>query len=627
MSSNSNGNPAAAFELALGQFQEGRLTESLALCTQILRTIPDHADATHLSGMIHARTGNNEQALLLLRAAEKLNPENPAVLANLGNVLSSLRRFDEALSCYDRATTLLPTAGEIHSLRGNALRKSGQFEAALAAYVKALALNPGDAETLCNQGIVLKELGRYDQAVRSCDAAIALQPRMAQAHANRGAALAANNRHKEALSSLNTACELAPAIALIHMHMGISFHALGQFQFATEKYRQAISLNPTDANAHHNLGISLLHLRQHEAALESFENALSLNSQLADVHVNRGLALAETGKPAEALVSYEQAIKINPALRIAHRNQGHLYLQLAQYEKGWEKLEWRLISNDNKVNQRLFSKPLWLGQEALAGKTVLLHSEQGLGDTLQFCRYARHVSALGARVILEVQQPLLRLLHGLDGVSEVVIRNNTPPAFDFHCPLMSLPLALKKSIGSTPAACTPIRANDSQVKVWQARLQNRTRPRIGFVWRGNQQHKNDHNRSIPLPVFTNLLDGEFEFICLQKEMDETERQILTAIPGILQAGEHLQDFSDTAALCETLDLIITVDTSVAHLAGSMGKPVWILLPFNPDWRWMLERSDTPWYPSARLYRSERLQGWQHVIAKVREDLQLWEKPG
>lgn len=625
MPSNSNGNPAAAFELALGQFHEGRLTESLALCTQILRTIPDHADATHLSGMIHARTGNSEQALQLLRAAEKLHPENPAVLANLGNVLSSLRRFDEALSCYDRATALLPTAGEIHSLRGNALRKSGQFEAALAAYEKALTLNPGDAETLCNQGIVLKELGRHDLAVRSCDAAIALQPRMAQAHANRGAALAANNRHKEALLSLNTACELAPAIALIHMHMGISLHALGEYQVATEKYRQAISLNPADANAHHNLGISLLHLRQHEAALESFESALSLNSQLADVHVNRGLALAETGKTVEALVSYEQAIKINPALRIAHRNQSHLYLQLGQYEKGWEKLEWRLMSNDNKVNQRLFSKPLWLGNEPVAGKTVLLHSEQGLGDTLQFCRYARHVSALGARVILEVQQPLLRLLQGLDGTSDVVAQNNTPSSFDFHCPLMSLPHALKNSVGSAPAACTPIRADDSQVAVWQARLKNRTRPRIGFVWRGNKQHKNDHNRSIQLPDFTNLLNGEFEFICLQKEMSDAERQILTAMPGILQAGEHLKDFSDTAALCEVIDLIITVDTSVAHLAGSMGKQVWILLPFNPDWRWMLERSDTPWYPSARLYRAERLQGWQHVIANVRADLQLWER--
>jgi hypothetical protein len=366
-------------------------------------------------------------------------------------------------------------------------------------------------------------------------------------------------------------------------------------------------------------------LRLHHSALESFGRALALNGQLADAHVNRGLVLAEMGNHPEARASYEQAIAINPALRIAHRNLSHLYLQLGEYEKGWEKLEWRLVSNDTKTKQRLFPQPLWLGRELLAGKTILLHSEQGLGDTLQFCRYARHVSALGARVILEVQPPLLNLLAGLEGVTEVVSQGATLPAFDFHCPLMSLPLALKKSIGSAPATCSPIQANSAKVEAWQARLGNKTRPRIGIVWRGNPQHKNDHNRSIPLAEFTSLFSSEFEFICLQKEMNDVERNAMAARPDFLMTGEQLHDFSDTAALCGSLDLIISVDTSVAHLAGSMGKPVWILLPFNPDWRWMLKRTDTPWYPSARLYRSDRLQGWTYVIEKVRADLAQWAK--
>lgn len=618
---------ADVFQRALTHFEQGRPTEALTLCNEILRATPDHGDALHLSGMVHAQSGNLQHAAELLHRTLEIDPRNAAAHANYGNVLSSMQRFDEAIDCYDQAIMLLPSVAELHAFRGNALRKCGRFEAAVSSFDQALALNPDDAETHCNRAIALKELRRYDLAVAGYDAALLLNPSSVPAFANRGVALAAMNRHEAAISSLQQAKKLAPQVPYIHLQMGISLHALGHFDAAVENYRNAIALNAGNADAHHNLGITLLHLRQHEAALDSFNHAISLNGKLVDAHVNRGLALAETGNHNEAIASYEQAIKLDPNLRIAHRNLSHLYLQLGQYEKGWEKLEWRLISNDNKINQRLFQQPLWLGREPLAGKTILLHSEQGLGDTLQFSRYARHVSALGARVILEVQQPLLRLLTGLEGVAEVVPQGSTLPAFAFHCPLMSLPLALKSVIGSTPAACTPVRADSTRVEAWQSRLGVRSQPRIGFAWRGNQQHKNDHNRSIPLAVFSRLLGGDFEFVCLQKEMNDDEQKTMDSLPHILRAAEHLQDFSDTAALCETLDLIITVDTSVAHLAGAMGKPVWILLPFNPDWRWMLERADTPWYPSARLYRSDRLQGWQRVIENVRADLAQWAKAG
>ena len=618
---------ADQFQLALSCFQQGKFTEALTLCNKILLSFPDHSDATHLSGMIHAQSGNLQEAAALLQRTVLTDPENAAAQANFGKVLSSLKKADEALICFDRALNILPDVAELHALRGNALRKSGRFEESVTAFDRALALNPSDAESHCNRAIALKELHRYELAVAGYDAALLLNPSSVPALANRGVALMAMSRYEAALSSLERAREIAPNIPYIHVQMGISQHALGRFEAAMESYRTAIALQPDNADAHHNLGISLLQLKQHESALESFERAIALDGQLADAYVNRGLTLAETGKHADAMTSYQQAIAIKPALRIAHRNLGHLYLQLGEFDKGWEKLEWRLIGNDNRPNRRLFPQPVWLGQESISGETILLHSEQGLGDTLQFCRYARHVAALGAKVILEVQPPLLRLLAGLEGVSAVVTQGSQLPPFDFHCPLMSLPLALKQTVGSAPIACTSIRADTAQVEAWKARLGPRIRPRVGVVWRGNPQHKNDHNRSIPLPVFTHLLGGDFDFICLQKDRTEAEQKIIDSYPGILRFDEHLQDFSDTAALSTLLDLIITVDTSVAHLAGSMGKPVWILLPFNPDWRWMLERSDTPWYPSARLYRSDRRLGWQSLVQDVRRDLSRWNGSG
>jgi len=276
--------------------------------------------------------------------------------------------------------------------------------------------------------------------------------------------------------------------------------------------------------------------------------------------------------------------------------------------------------NEGREQQRKFTQLQWLGRESIAAKTILLHSEQGLGDTIQFCRYAKQVAALGASVILEVQQPLLGLLRSLDGVTTLLQKGSVLPPFDLHCPLMSLPLAMQARIDNIPSAQGYLKADAAKVAEWQTRLGAKTRPRIGLVWSGNHLHKNDQNRSIPLTEFAQLLSDDFEFVCLQKDVKPADQETMAAHPEIRRFGAELNDFSDTAALCELLDLVISVDTSVAHLAGALGRPVWILLPFNPDWRWMLEREDTPWYASARLYRGDRLAGWSDIVTKVRVDL-------
>lgn len=549
-------------------------------------------------------------------------PDTAEIHVSRGNALMAQRQFAAAVECYEKAIALKPGFAEPHIQRGNALRKLGRFESAVASYDQALALLPDHAETHCNRAIALKELKQFELAVAGYDRAIALNSAFIAAHANRGVALAALNRHKAAVTSFDQANTLHPGIAFTHLHRGISLHALGRYQAAVEAYRQAIALDGNSAEAHHNLGIALLQLRQHEAAISSFDRAIALKPEFADAHANRALAFHETRQHAAAIANYEQAIALQPTLRIAHRNLSHLYLQLGDYEKGWQEFEWRSRNEEHQAGRRTFTQPQWLGQESLTGKTILLHSEQGLGDTLQFCRYAKQVAALGASVILEVQKPLIGLLKGLDGITTLLPKMSVLPPFDLHCPLMSLPLALKASIASIPSAGGYLKAEAGKIAEWQSRLGRKTKPRIGLVWSGNALHKNDRNRSIPLADFTRLLSGDFEYVCLQKEVKPADQASLAAHPEIRRFSAELNDFSDTAALCELLDLIISVDTSVAHLAGALGRPVWILLPFNPDWRWLLAREDTPWYASARLYREERIAGWSKVLARVRDDLRL-----
>ncbi|MBY0270566.1 MAG: tetratricopeptide repeat protein [Burkholderiales bacterium] len=587
MSDDATANATAALttlQQALALHQGGQLAQAQALYDRVLQWQPENFDALHLSGLIAFQSKNPARAVELINRALAVNPDHADAHANMGN----------------------------------ALRKLGQFESALASYDTAIRLRPEHAESHFNRGIALKELGQYALAVSSYDQAIALNPGLMPAYANRGVALAALDRHESAIASFDHAINLKPGIAYSHLHRGISLHAMGRYPEAAASYRQAIALEPANAEAHHNLGISLIQLRQHEAAIASIDRAIALKPGFAEAYVNRALAFHEIRQHQAAMADYRQAIALQPKLRIAHRNLSHLHLLLGDYEQGWEEFEWRLRGDDGEDRQGRFSQPLWLGRESLAGKTILLHSEQGLGDTIQFCRYAKLVADLGARVILEVQKPLLKLFANLDGVALLVSKGGVLPPFQFHCPLMSLPLAFRTRLDNIPAAGGYLRADAGKIEAWRARLGTKTKPRVGLVWSGNPLQKNNHNRSIPLAVLTGLLDSQFEYVSLQKEANEADRKILGAHPAI--RCFELDDLSDTAALCELLDLVISVDTSVAHLTGALGRPVWIPLGFNADWRYLLERADSPWYASARLYREDRLKGWNEVVANIRADL-------
>ncbi len=346
--------------------------------------------------------------------------------------------------------------------------------------------------------------------------------------------------------------------------------------------------------------------------------AIALRRGYAEAYNNSGAALYLLKRYDEARANFDQALARDANYADAHWNKAQLTLLQGDFAQGWAEHEWRWKMSAVNHAAPDFAQPLWRGDAVLAGKTILLHSEQGLGDTIQFCRYAPLIAARGARVILEVQKPLKRLLTGLPGVADIIVSGEPRPPFDFHCPLMSLPLAFGTRLETIPPSCLPVPENVAAHLA--TRVEHDNRRRIGLVWSGNANHKRDRDRSIPLRALLPLLEIDATFVSLQKEVRASDAVILKERNDILDLSEGLGDFSDTAALISKLDLVITVDTSVAHLAGAMAKPVWLLLSDVPDWRWLLDRDDSPWYPTARLFRQDAACDWNAVVARVRDAL-------
>lgn len=462
----------------------------------------------------------------------------------------------------------------------------GKNDLALTSYDRALSLRPNHADVLNNRGSTLLALNRVEEALRSYDRALALRPDFAEALSSRASALEQLNRLDEALAS----CD------------------------------RALDLRPDFVDALYNRGNILRALRRHADAVASYDRVIALRPGHADAHNNRGQALRELMRYDEALASYDAALAVQPRHVMAHCNAAALRLLTGDFRRGWAHFEWRWKKASFAAANRNFAQPLWLGENAIAGRTILIHSEQGLGDTIQFCRFVPRVAALGARVIFEVQAPLLALMSSLGGAPQVVASGTPLPAFDVHCPLLSLPLAFGTALETIPSEQAYLRASPQQSAKWRARLGTRRRPLVGLVWSGNARHERDRERSISLRGLLPLLDAAASFVSLQKEVRPEDLAVLKQRGEILQAGDDLGDFADTAALVAELDLVVSVDTSVAHLAGALGKPVWILLTHVPDWRWLLARNDSPWYPSARLFRQDRSGAWDSTVLRVRDAL-------
>jgi tetratricopeptide (TPR) repeat protein len=605
------------FQRAITAHRAGHLGDAETEYRLVLALDAKHFDALHMLGIIYAQSGMREEAERFIQDALTINPDHADANFNLGNVQRERGRYEDALASYERALALKPDHADAYINRGIALFELGRYAQALASYDEALMLTPDDAPTHSNRGNALSKLARLDEAFASHERAIALKPDYAEAYSNRGTLLMQLEQPQAALASYERAIALRPKSAQAYFHRGIAHSALKQWDQAVASYDQAIALEPDYSDALANRGGALMQLGLIEAALANFERLIALHPGDAEGHYTRGVALFALERIDDALASFEQAIALEPDLAKARSNVGLLRLLKGDFALGWEKFESRWTNKDLISTKRDLTQPLWLGDADLSGKTILLHSEQGLGDAIQFCRYVPMIATKGAKVILEVSPWLTDLMKTLGGDPEVVGLGGPLPDFELHCPLLSLPLAFKTRMETIPGEVPYLSAHPSYVAKWKARIQPSTGPHIGLVWAGNPKHANDHHRSIGLQSMLPLFSSSgAQFFSLQKNLREGDAEILQNNPKIFQLGNDLETFADTAAIVSILDLVISVDTSVAHLAGALGKPVWILLPFVPDWRWLLEREDSPWYPTARLFRRSRRGDWSEVIEKV-----------
>jgi tetratricopeptide (TPR) repeat protein len=392
---------------------------------------------------------------------------------------------------------------------------------------------------------------------------------------------------------------------------------MGDLAAALSDYERAIALEPINADAWFNRGTVLEELDDPSSAFSSYDRALELRPSFDAAYVNRGTALQDQGLIREAVASYRAAIALNPDLPEAHYNLALASLTLGDYETGWREYEWRWRAKGAPIfrEKREFAEPLWLGRESIAGKTILLYAEQGLGDCLQFCRYVELVAKLGPRIVLEAPMPLVALFGSLPYVVRIVTYGEPLPYFDVQCPLMSLPLVFGTTLGTIPSPDAYLKGDAIKTLAWQKRLGPKIRPRVGLTWSGNQAPGTNRKRHFALSRLIPYLPDGFDYFCLQTDVVAADRKALQS-SNISQFEESLRDFSDTAALCACMDLVISVDTSVAHLAGALGKRTWVLLARVADWRWLLDREDSPWYGSVRLFRQQSDGDWDELFERV-----------
>ena len=589
------------FSQALLQHQNGHLEAAQAGYEAVLQHNPKHVDANHLLGMLLSSKQDYVRALSYLEQAIALHPKEYSFWGNRALALEGLQNYDEALASFDRALSCKQDCPITWYNRGNILKKLGKLEEALHSFERAVAVDNNFLPSLLNASIVLQGLCKFD----------------------------------EALEVLNRALRINPSAAEIYLNRGNIFKELKQYTTALQNYEQAIALQANYAGAHMNRGLTFQAMNQFERAFECYDTALSFDPNDAEIHYNRAVIYHSLQQFDHALTCYDQAIAVNPQHANSYWNKASLHLIQGQYELGWLFYEWRWKIEKGPY-KRSFSQPRWVGDQPLDGKTILLYNEQGMGDTLQFCRYVPQVKALGATVILAVDELLEDLVKNSPLGMDMLLTGGSPiPQFDFHCPILSLPLALRcfteQAIPrNIPYLFTP----RDKILAWCNKLGPRTKPRIGLVWNGGQhleqQKAISARRDISFGLIARLNRPDIDFYSLQKG-EPAESELITTHAQHWQGDnfhvltQDIHHFSDTAALIYHLDLVIAVDTSTAHLAGAMGKPVWLLNRFDSCWRWLLGRDDSPWYPTMHIFQQQQPDDWESVLLRVSEALDHWRR--
>jgi tetratricopeptide (TPR) repeat protein len=609
---------------AIREHQAGRLEEAKQLYLQVLAIDVRHAKSLYGLGLIAHQIGNFNAAANMMRRAILISPDDDAYHASLGAVLQDQGKADEGILEYRQALQINPKIEEAHFNLAKILLDQKKFDEARPHFEQALALKPDSAETLNNMGMLLAREGKPEEARASYQRALALNPDSFEALNNLGNLFCSGGRLDDARACYERAIALQPDLAEPHNNLGVVFRDLRRFDEARECHERALALKPDYADAHNNLGIVLRDQGKMDESVACHERALALTPDNSEAYNNLGNTRRSQGKLGDSLRSYAQALTLNPDNVEAKWNRSLVELLSGDFTAGWRDYEIRTRRKKNAT--RTFPQPIWRG-ESLNGARILLHAEQGLGDTLQFLRYVPMVQAAGGTVILDVPRSLLRLAAELPDIETFVVTGEPAPPFEWHSPLMSLPLALGTSIDSIPAQ-VPYLSVPAEAKRKAERLEWPDQGlRVGLVWSGNPLFPEDRLRSIPLSGFEpSLRLGGAHFFSLQ--MGPAASQLAEVDAGVIDLQGAIGDMADTAALIAKLDMVITVDTAVAHLSGALGKRTWVLLPFAPDWRWLIGRDDSPWYPTMRLFRQPNFGDWRSVLERVRGELAgLVDGPG
>jgi tetratricopeptide (TPR) repeat protein len=614
------GTAAAYVSLGAALMALRRYREALASYEAALSLQPNLVIAMSCSAAALRELGRPEEALARASAAIALQPTTDTYCYR-GAALHDMGRLTDAVASFDQAIALTPQCVEAHNFRGMALQQLQRTAEALASFERALALRPDSAELHNNRGNVLRVLQRFPEALASYERAIALQPMLAAGYNNRGLVLQAFHRYREAASSYERALALQPDFAEAHNNLGTVLCELGQPAEALASCSRALQLQPGMPGVHGNLGNALRDLQRPEEALAQYELALLEAPEDADNHCHRANALFDLKLIPDAISSYERAIALNPRHAQAHFNKSLCLLLAGEFAQGLPLYEWR--KELKGAAAPAISRPVWVGDAEISGKTLFVYADQALGDTIQFCRYAKLAEERGARVVLAAQPQLRELLRGLSSTLHIVAPGEKTGGFDYQCALMSLPRAFRTTLANVPAAVPYLFADPVRVAQWGQRI-GAAGFKIGIVWQGSR-NRIDVGRSVPLEMFGGLagIPG-VRLISLHKGDGPRRLRAGSQDLPVEALGDHFdvgpQAFLDSAAVMTHLDLIITCDTALAHLAGALGRPTWIALKHVPDWRWLLERTDSPWYPSVRLFRQSRRGDWDGVFAAIHHEL-------
>jgi tetratricopeptide (TPR) repeat protein len=576
--------PAALCEAGFRHLEAERYLDAQVSCQRSLGLDPNHSDAMNLMALLSLQSGQHELAAEWASRAI-MQSAKPQYFLTLGIIRRRQGQLEEALKAFDRAVQLAPESAEGWRHFGNVLVDLNLLEQAVLSFQYALKYDARDGEAAERCGCVLFQLGKSEEALAYLGLAEQLQPDSAEASQVRGLALFSLKRFEEAAAAM----------------------------------QRAQTLEPQNADICNNLGVFLQRLGREAEALPHFDRAIKIRPNLLAAYTNKAHALGHLHRFDDALAVYNALEAVDPGNADARWSRSLVHLLTGNFEAGWAGREARWRASGLSITRLTSPKPLWLGKEAVDGKTVLVHADEGLGDTIHFARYVPMLAARGARVILVVPDALCSLLSKLPGVFFCLPQSvGTLPPFEMHCPLSSLPLAFGTRLETIPSATPYLPAPPAQR--WEQRLGPRGKLRVGLAWSGNIKHREDHHRSLPLRALLPLLDCSATFVSLQKDVRPEDAAILRERADIIDLTADLTDFRETAALASCLDLVISVDSSVAHLAGALALPTWILLPYMPDYRWLLGREDSPWYPTARLFRQDAGRGYTSVIERLRAEL-------